>query len=374
MGAVIPRRAVIGAMLMLTVPVWLGDPDEDTDSAAAADGLGVAYWKARFDQRQEHFSNFNLPRSQTADSAQYYDMAYGVDGYVSMFEATGSLLNLNAALELVLNVIADAEPSQELGPGAFGDTYHGWVSQRPDVAGEEVALFESYCWRYVCRLLTALRANKSVFSVEHYRTQYDAILAFTEDHIFDKWYSRGADSYIYRQNTNMAAHWAYIALHLWQHTQSPTRQIDCEIVHDNIVLTGLPNYKSASLKDQLLVNSAVPGSYVRSEIWGVAGAAPQDVSHANGEVAYIVEGRDYSSLWTDSDIAHLIGTLTKVIMAGQPLNVDGTGQGTGWIADGFVKLGRFSAAAQKALEVYEPQGQSQYIAAMAENSRRLGWP
>ena len=97
----------------------------------------------------------------------------------------------------------------------------------------------------------------------------------------------------------------------------------------------------------------------------------QDVSHGNTEISYIVEGRDHSDIWSSEDIARFCATLTHVVLPRKPMYVDGTGKSTGWIADGFVKLGRFATHVQRALEDCDVQGQGQYIAAMAENARRL---
>ena len=63
-------------------------------------------------------------------------------------------------------------------------------------------------------------------------------------------------------------------------------------------------------------------------------------------------------------------TLTDVIMPTSAY-VNGSGSGTGWLADGLVKLGRYSVGAQRRLETHQTQGQLQYMASMAVNARRL---
>ena len=50
-----------------------------------------------------------------------------------------------------------------------------------------------------------------------------------------------------------------------------------------------------------------------------------------------------------------------------PEYVDGTGRGNGWLADGWVKLGRYDPATQSALQNHPVQNQ-QYYAAMAVNA------
>ena len=370
-GDVIRRRALIGALLVSPLFSISRTMTPAIGTTPSLEILDVSYWKNRFDRQAARFSDYNRPLSLSGDSNSYYNMAYGVDGYLSMFEATGQEAYLDVALRLINNVIDDATPSTKLGSRAFNDSYLGWVSQREDVAGREVPLFESYLWRYVCRLLTALKANASVYGRDSYKRQYDSILAFTEVNIFDKWYMRGGNRHIYRQNTNMASHWAYIALHLRRHTLNSVRKNRCDAVHAHIASVGLPNYGGASLKRQMQLSAVFPGAYSWSNRWASNPPPAQDVSHSNGEISYIVEGRDYTGIWTSTDIRRLCATLRRAVMPRKPMYVDGTGKSTGWIADGFVKLGRFSATVQKALETYEVQGQGQYMAAMAENARRL---
>jgi hypothetical protein len=63
-------------------------------------------------------------------------------------------------------------------------------------------------------------------------------------------------------------------------------------------------------------------------------------------------------------------TLTAAVLP-NAANVDGSGVGTGWLADGFVKLGRYSVAVQQRLEQHAVRGQAQFMASMAVNARRL---
>ena len=88
-------------------------------SAAIAEGettpneeiLDVSHWRERFDRQADYFLKYNLDRSRTGDSYSYYDMAYGVGGYVAMFEATGDEGYLDEALgRLIDNAISDATP------------------------------------------------------------------------------------------------------------------------------------------------------------------------------------------------------------------------------------------------------------------------
>ena len=331
-----------------------------------------AYWRGKFDEQATYFWNYNLPKSQSEDSMDYYNMAYGVDGYVSMFEATGATAYLDSAVTLVTNMIDNAAPSTSLGSSAFRDGYSGWISQQPDVLGEEVPLYESYCWRYVTRLLTAIKANPATF-VSH-RAEYNQILAFTERNIFDKWYTRGLNRYIYRENSNMASHWAYISLHLRKHTLDVTRQGRCDTIRCNIDTLGIPNWGGDSLRAKMTasLNRAMAGAYSWDSGWRTTSRPGQDTSHACAEITYICESLDNTSVWNATDVNRFGATLTKLIMPRKAAAVDGTGTGSGWIADGWPKLGRFSVPIQQALETYGVQGQGQYMASMAANAKRWG--
>ena len=343
-----------------------------TPSAPLPSIKGSAYWRGQVDSDATFFWNYFLPKSQSNDSMDYYDMAYGVDGYVSMFEATGATAYLDRAVTLVQNMIANAAPSTSLGSNAFRDGFAGWVSQRPDVRGKEVPLFESFCWRYVTRLLTALTANPATFVSR--RPAYDQILAFTEQNIFDKWYTRGVNSYIYRQNSNMASHWAYISLHLRRHTLDVTRQGRCDTIRRNIDSLGIPNYGGDSLRAKMnaSLDRAMAGAYSWDSDWQATARPGQDTGHACAEITYICESLDNTSVWNATDVNRFGVTLTQLIMPRKAAAVDGTGTGNGWIADGWPKLGRFSIPIQKALETYGVQGQGQYMASMAANAKRWG--
>jgi hypothetical protein len=97
------------------------------------------------------------------------------------------------------------------------------------------------------------------------------------------------------------------------------------------------------------------------------------VSHGNGVIAYVVEGRDRGRPWTGADMAAFSALLTKVIWPGGTAYrafVDGTGTDNGWFSDGFVKLGRYDAAVQLRLEQHQVVN-DQFAANMALNARIL---
>lgn len=344
------------------------EPDRQPDALRP-----VAEWERLFLNRwdAEHTSSF-LPMSLSTDSWDFYGLAYGVDGNVAMFRATGKTQYLNRALLYANNMVASARPSNTLGSN-FHDAYLGWKSQRSDVMNQEVPLFESYCWRYVTQLLRAIRENPSVYGQKHYRKQYKSLLEFTEKNIFEKWFARGPNSYIYRENTHMTAHWALISLNLSRLTKDATRKANYLAVLDNIN-HHLPNYPS-SMRRQMITSPVNAAAYFWSDRWNSFSRPGQDVAHGNGVMAYIVEGRDAVVEWTDADIRKFVVTLNSVVWpsATRYANyVDGSSVGNGWFNDGFVKLGRYDANLQLRLEKHTVGQNTQFYGNGALNAWVLG--
>jgi hypothetical protein len=367
------RRAVRTVVAMLVLGLGTAIAPVLPATAGTAPAIRpVSYWEQQFAGAQANNLAQNLPLSVSSDSWDYYNLAYAIDANVSMYEATDNALYLDQALAYVTNMVSRAVPSSTLGARAFRDGYLGWVSQRSDVQGQEVPLFESYAWRYVARLLRVMHDSPQIYGNPAYRLQYEQLLRFTEVNIFDKWMTRGATSYVYRVNTHMVSHWAYIALELERLTTDAGRRAQARTVVDNIDLH-LPNRNGASLKGQMQGSTIAPGAYFWSETWGSSARPGQDVAHGNAVISYVTEARDLGTTWTAADMAALSLTLTDVVMP-SAASVDGSGTGTGWLADGFVKLGRYSVTAQQRLEQHAVRGQAQYMASMAVNARRLTQP
>ena len=315
----------------------------------------------------------SLPETRSADSWDHYDASYVVDANTAMFRATGERRYLDRALEYVENVMGSARDSSSLPESQFRDRYRGWASMRPDLdhPGEEVPLYESYFWRYATALLVVMQEDPAIRRDAGYHARYQRLLDFAEVHIFEKWYSRGALQYIYRERTHMAAHWALIALNLSLATEDAARRTRYRQVVDNIDLH-LPDVR-ASLHGQMRRNPVEPTAYFWSDVWRSARRPGQDVSHGNGVMAYIVEACDRGWTWTTDDMAAFSALLTKVIGPGgrrYAAYVDGSGSDNGWFSDGFVKLGRFDAAVQRRLEDHQVVN-LQFAANMALNARIL---
>jgi hypothetical protein len=333
----------------------------------------VSHWADLYTDGWDFEYRDSLPQTRSADSWDHYDASYVVDANTAMFRATGERRFLDRALEYVENVMGSARESSSLPDSQFRDRYRGWASMRPDLdhPGEEVPLYESYFWRYATALLLVMRESAAIRRDAGYLARFRRLLEFAEVDVFEKWYSRGALQYIYRERTHMAAHWALIAMNLSLTTEDAARRIRYRQVVDNIDLH-LPDVR-ASLRGQMRRNPVEPTAYFWSDVWRSARRPGQDVSHGNGVMAYVVEACDRGWTWTTDDMAAFSALLTKVVWPGgrrYAAYVDGTGTDNGWFSDGFVKLGRFDAAVQRRLEDHQVVN-LQFAANMALNARIL---
>lgn len=340
------RREVLGATVL--APVAGAACGLFPGSAAAAPRYTtVADWERAF---LGITSDPWLPLSTSGNSDDYYNLAYGVDGYSAMFQATGKTAYLDKALGYIFNVIDDARPGTAFANSAWRDSYLGWWAV---AFNEQWSKGESYLWRYVTRLLRIMKARPGLLAIARYRDAYNRILAFSGQHIFDKWYNRQGKlfplSHIYRVNTHMSAHWAYIGLDLALLTGNVTRRQRCWLVFNNINHGPVPYYGS-SLRQQLIAHPVVSGGVFWNWTWGQFGTPGSDVSHAGNVVSYIVEGVECGYEWTRDDINKLIITLNGAVWPASRTTlaqyIDGSGVGNGWLSDGWIKLGRFSGTLQ----------------------------
>jgi hypothetical protein len=332
----------------------------------------VAAWETLFLKRWAYDHTDFLARSTSADSWLFYNLGYGIDGNTAMYRATGKTQYLERALLYVENMVKTARFSSTLTGSRYKDSYLGWVSKRDSTFNQEIPLYESYCWRYVTRLLRVIRETPELYNNATYRARYDKLLAFTEKNIFEKWHRRGANSNIYRSTTHMAAHWAYIAMDLSRMTTDTTRKATYLAVFNDIN-RDLPN-STSSLRQQMRPHPLNAAGYFWSNLWGSTARPGQDVSHGNGVMAYIVEARDAGMEWTDKDVRAFVTTLNSAIWrsAGKYADyVDGSGTGNGWFNDGMMKLGRYDAALQRRLETHTVGNNTQFFGNGALNVRLL---
>ena len=305
--------------------------------------MSVAQWEAKFKAAHdaEQRSKYD-PWSKGGNSEKYYFVAYGVDGLVAMYEATGKTGYLDRALSYIDHIVEDAKPSSSIPTSQYKDQYLGWPAQ--DLGGNEIPLYETYLWRYVTRLLRVIRFTPALYNDPAYKSRYDKLLEFSEVNIFEKWYTRGTSN-LYRSRTHMASHCAFIAFDLSLLTTDAARKARYQEVYNKI---------DHDLRGQIKPNPIDPSAYFWSDEWG--GTHPQDTGHGNGVVSYIIEAHDNGNpFWTDTDIMGLRNLVVKVLWNKSSTApafagfVNGTGSPS-WTSDGWCKLGRYDEQIQRLIE------------------------
>jgi hypothetical protein len=363
-------------------------PDRDggrvtTDRDAAADSSidpgpatrTVDEWEELFRDAWESERDEYLALCRSADSWDFYNASYYVDGLAQIAEATGKQEYVAAAIECADAMIASARPSTELGAEAFNDDYLGWSSYQNGSTGQEEQLYEAYMWRHVAELLRVIDRDAG-FRAEN-EDAYRRILAFTERNIFDKWYGRGGGptAYVYAIVTHMASHWAWICLDLVLLSDDASIVDRCTTVVEHIDHVGVPGVpENGGLRGQFVADRFAPESYFFDMWWGSTERPGQDVSHGNAVVAYIVEGAEHGTYWQHEDLTRLAGTMKFIWTDADACAefVDGTGTDNCWFSDGWDRLGRVDGEIQYRLERHEVGRGGQLYGTGALNAAKLG--
>ncbi|WP_145758346.1 hypothetical protein [Sediminicola sp. YIK13] len=266
----------------------------------------VAYWKDKFDAKWTTDKIDALTKSKSGNHFQeYYYLGYYIDGLTSIWRATGDNTYLNEALQLIENTMQDAKPMSGTNTG-----YLGWPSDLSKYGStryqEGTSLWEAFMFRHVATLLRIMYESPNLRS-SGYQSRYDAILNFTEKHIFEKW--ADYDGGIYRSRTHMASHWARIGMELYIITGNQKYNE----VFENISFGTMPN-RSSNLRNQIHYNPNVPTAYIWSSEWGKNyDSGTQDTSHAGAIISFWVTAYENNMYWNKNDIDALISTLDQVV-------------------------------------------------------------
>lgn len=323
----------------------------------------VDYWENRFLKSWNKEYKKAIPMSKSNDSWQFYNLAYYIDANVAMYRSTKNLRYIDRAIEYTLNMINSAVPSSSMPNSQYKDSYYGWAnfsapSYKND--GKEYALFESYAWRYVSDLLYTMYKN----NLNHdptYKIKYVHIFNFTVENIYNKWLSRGENN-LYRSNTHMMSHWVKISMNLY-------------------LITGKKKYKEIIdvflNKFKKKINSSKRGNYSYlkwKSAWKSNSSSFQDVGHGNAVIDVFVSLHDNNLGVKDSEIKQFIDLFNDRIWHSKTSfakYVDGSGKGSGWFTDGWIKLGRYSETLQRRIEKHTKGRTTQFFANGALNSKIL---
>lgn len=322
----------------------------------------VGSWEKLFLEQWDKELRIASPKSLSADSWDLYSLSYSIDANITMLQATGKTQYLDRALFYVENVISKAQQSKKLPNSQFKDSYLGWSnhsspSQGND--GREYPLFESFLWRYVSKMLYIICEREDIAQSTKYAQRYQDILNFTEKHIYEKWSSRGKNN-LYRSNAHMFSHWAVISLNLYDITEKE----EYLVVVEDFVKKLRSRQTTLYTKNDIKVFHWDP-------VWNRSFEESQDVGHGNAVIGLIVDLYERDMFYDKDDITGLIELFNSVIWKDSETFAaffDGSGDGSGWFTDGFIKLGRYSKPLQLRIEKHNRGRSTQFFGNGALNS------
>jgi hypothetical protein len=262
----------------------------------------------------------------STDAVDMYYLWPGIDGLLTLYEATGNTEYVGYAAEYCLRY-------QSMGEDVNGDGYLDWYSRWIEGyshhhvewrAGDGVA-------RTVALILTDPKLSMYVDDALE-------IESFLEKHVWEKWtggYSNGGNS---TSVTHFIGRFGLIALSLYQVTG---QQEYLSYVED----------KGTQLKSSLRLNSN--DAYEWSVYTNESGTL--DVSHGGDTVNFMVEAHRLGLVFNDTDMIRLINTVKKNLWNGSLTspqfreNVDGSGDygGLGNNQGGWIKLAQFDPELQE---------------------------
>lgn len=321
-------------------------------------------WEKRFENSWNREYLKAKAQSVSGDSRKFYDLSYSIDANTTMYVLTKDIKYIKRGIEYVNDMISTSIQSKKLPQSSFKDDFFSWACKSgPNVNkyGDEVPLYESYCWRYVTTMLRIIKSDSALYRKESILNEYNKILNFTEQNVYLKWLTRGKSN-LYRSNTHMISHWARICADLF-------------------IITGKEEYMLflkdfIELMEQKMEFFKINGiEYVK---WKLNihknDAEYQDVSHGNAVVGTIIEIYENKQGFDRRTIIALKNTLNDIIWKSRnrfSFYVDGTGKGSGWLSDGFVKLGRYDENLQRRLLGHDRGRSTQFLANLELNRRIL---
>jgi|SRR5690554_405905 len=329
-------------------------------SLAVAQLKSVDYWELAFIKKSEQNYKKSKKLSTSADSRQFYDLAYYIDANVAMYKATKRTIYLDQAVGYVKDMINEAKLSSNLSKSQYKDGFYGWANftaPKEKNYGKEIPLYESYCWRYVSDLLYIIKKEK-LNEDKAFKEDYDQIYNFTVENIYNKWLSRGKEN-LYRSNTHMMSHWVKISMNLYLLTGDEKYKI--------IIDDFLNKFRN---NQKIYISKAVSATVKWKSDWRNKNNNFQDISHGNAVIDVMIALYDNNLGVSKTEIDQLIILFDKVIWKSKSSfakYVDGSGKGSGWFTDGFIKLGRYNADLQRRIESHNKGRSVQFFANGALN-------
>lgn len=325
----------------------------------------VDYWEQRFIKKSQKKHMYAERLSQSVDSRKFYDLAYYIDADVAIYKATGKTKYIDCAIEYINNMIDSAKKSADLPKSQYKDDYYGWSNlsaSKSNNLGKEVPLYESYIWRYVTDLLYVMKKDHLDQNAD-FMDEYQKILDFTKINIYEKWHTRGKKN-LYRSRTHMMSHWVKISMNLFLLTDNDKYK---EIIDDFLVKFRGNKEFSASRKGSV--------SLKWKSAWKKESQKKyQDVSHGNAVIDVMISLYEHNLGVNKEEIDNFVELFDKTVWKSKnsyATYVDGSGKGSGWFTDGWIKLGRFNEDLQKRIENHTKGRSVQFFANGALNAKIL---
>jgi len=327
----------------------------------------VSWWKGLADSyRTYDWSTYFYPWANSYNSYYYYFERHPLLAFRDLWLATGDTTYLDLALQLPETMIAHARLSSSMSTSQYKDGYYGWLSVGD--GNLEAVLRETCGWVGVTSVLRKMRAA-GIHTSPTWSARYDAILAFTEEHIWEKWWTRGVNN-IYRYNNNMTSHWGAICADLSVITaRGSTQAAVYQTIAHAIISAGIPATPNnwgygTSLINEMYAHPLDAAAWAWTFDWNKSGVA-MDHGHGNHTAQALITGYEVGGLGVTE--AHLV-KLAKTVLANwnesttspaYTLNVDGSG---GYNANinqifDFVALGAYHEPLQLVFE-YGPEYQN----------------
>ena len=339
----------------------------------------------------------------------YYNFRFG-NGNLKVFQATGTFSYLDAALNHWLAyqnnaVLASSLPDDVTftytqteprdSPEYWNDEYYTWESHGDGrvstqgftgktgdntQGGGEFSLYEGHGFNWVPQMLYVMFVNPSIRTTTNgalpgatYQTQYDEILAFFQQNVWNKWESRRStfpndDKYMFRSRTYISSHYANIAFFLWKMTG--TQKYKNFVDGWNYDPSLIPNNEPNGFRQQLRTQSYSPygTGYIWNSNWGsLTGAS--DVNHSMSEFRTIANQMKHSgSYWDATDKSRFLANARWAYAnSNDTFSVDwwddtaGVDTGAPYIDNtyyGICEFGAFDETFQQELEVHDLYSES----------------
>lgn len=280
----------------------------------------------------QFFDHDNWFSQISDDAVQMYFMWPGIDGLLTLYEATGKT-------EYVGYVVEYCKRYQSMGKDMNSDGYLDWYSQWIDGF--------SHCqveWRAdvgVARTVALILTDD--LNLTAYVDDALGLKTFLEKHVWEK-YTGGYNNYGDSTNvTHFIGRFGLIAVSLYQ------------VTGDKKYLNYINN-KGNQLKNALRKNSQ--GAYIWGTYTNRSGIV--DVSHAGDAINFMVEAHRIGLVYDEEDIRYLCNTVKQNLWNGSlsspqfKNNVDGSGGygRSGINQGGWIKLAQFDPELQNIYYVW----------------------